>query len=622
MGAGDRMQMKSAKYRRVLTAGMCASAVVMFLAPARAVDAQAPNGPAIFARRCLLCHGPGGRGPQLSAMKKLKSDAVYSILTDGIMQAQANGLTEAERHAVADYVGAKKTASAASAVAPACAQGNWSPQPAADWNGWSPDVANTRFQPAAALSPADVPNLKLKWAMVFPDAASASNPATVVGGRVFIGSWDGTIYALDAQTGCTYWTFSADSGVRTAIAIAGDRAFFGDFLANAYALDARTGKLIWKTKVDTHPYARITGSPVAYQGRLYVPMSSLEEGVAGDASYVCCTFRGSLAALDAASGTQVWKSPTIDEPLKKLGSNKNGVDRVGPAGAAVWSAPTIDSKRGVVYVTTGNNYSGSDAAATDAVIAFDLATGKRTWLRSLRPNDQWNASCLGDKTNCPEDEGPDFDFGASAMVVHLPNGHDAVLAGQKSGVLYALDPDKKGATMWEIRLGKGNALGGIEWGMAADEKKAYVAIADWDLTHPAVAEGALTSVDLASGKLAWRVANPADTCKGRPDTCSSAMAAAVAVVPGIVFEGSVDGFLRAYDPNTGKLLWEYDTAREVKGVNGIAGHGGSVNGAGATVSGGLVFQTTGYAAYGLGMPGNVLLVFGADSGKTSEKTGN
>src|SRR5689334_20258943 len=365
---GHPMHMKPGKSR--VAAAIFATAL-LFVAPAYAQDAQAPNGPAIFARRCLLCHGPGGRGPQLSVMKKLSSNAVYSILTDGIMQAQAKGMSEAERHAVSDYVGAKKAGSAASAIAPSCAQGNWNSQAAsADWNGWSPDVANTRFQPAAGLSVADVPKLTLKWAMVFPDSASASNPATVAGGRVFIGSWDGTIYALDAQTGCTYWTFNADSGVRSAIAIAGDRAYFGDFQANAYALDARTGKLLWKTKVDTHPYARITGSPVFYQGRLYVPMSSLEEGVAGDASYVCCTFRGSLAALDAASGNQIWKSPTIDEPLKKIGSNKNGVDRVGPAGAAVWSAPTIDAKRGVVHVTTGNNYSGSDAAATDAVIAY------------------------------------------------------------------------------------------------------------------------------------------------------------------------------------------------------------------------------------------------------------
>jgi polyvinyl alcohol dehydrogenase (cytochrome) len=591
---------------------------ILLLLAGHALAQAKPNGAALFSQRCLLCHGPGGRAPQLSAMAKLRADVIESILSEGIMKEQATGLSADQRHALADYIGRNSKGAVPIAAGTACAVRAWNSAPASgDWTGWSPSIANTRYQPSPGLSPAEIPSLKLKWAFVFPDAATASNQIAIVGGRAFVAGWDGTVYALDANSGCSYWTFKADSGIRTGISLQDGKLLFGDFLANAYALDPLQGKLFWKQKVDTHPYARITGSPAAYKDKLYVPVASLEEGVSGDPNYACCTFRGSLVALDISTGKQLWKTYTIDQEAKKTGVGKSGVDRLGPSGSAVWSAPTIDAKRGLVYFATGNNYSGPDTPGNDGIFALNLETGAKQWVRALRAGDVWNASCMGDRSNCPDRdaEGPDFDFGSSPVLAQAGN-RDLLLAGQKSGMLYALDP-ATGVTVWELRIGKGSSLGGVEWGFAADSTRAYVAISDWPIPTPTIADGALNAVDLGTGKLLWRTPSPADLCQGRVPTCSNALAAAVTVIPGIVFEGSLDGFFRAYDAATGKVLWEYDTFREFVGVNGAVGNGGSVNGAGATVAGGLVFQTTGYAAYGLGMPGNVLLVFGPEAAKST-----
>lgn len=581
------------------------------------------DGAALFASRCLICHGPGARAAQLSAMSKLGADSIYETLTSGIMKQQAVGLSETERRAISRYIAGFKTRAEASSAARPCDERL---PPAARsqrkgrWNGWSPDRRNTRFQPApdAGLTAQQVPSLTLTWAFVFPGVVTAANQPTVVKGWLYMGSWDGTIYALDARRGCSYWTFKADSGVRTAIRVAHGLAMFGDFQATVYAVDATTGELRWRTRVEDHPAARITGSPVAYQGRLYVPVSSLEEGVAQDPKYTCCTFRGSVVALDVATGKPLWKTYTIDRVPRRLGMNKAGRPRYGPSGVAIWSAPTIDAQRGVLYVATGNNYTEPDVPATDAVMAIDLTSGAKTWVRSLRPSDRWNAGCLSpDKVNCPPDEGPDFDFGSSPILVRVKGGKDLILAGQKSGVLYALDPDNKGAVVWEIRLGEGGSFGGILWGMATDGERAYVAIADWNvgaiqkggvLIPSHRANGALTAVDVRTGKRLWRTPNPPGTCQGRRG-CSSANAAPVTVIPGVVFLGSLDGHLRAYDARTGRIIWDYDASGEFAGINGIPGHGGSINAAGVTVANGMVYQTAGYGAFGLGMPGNVLLAF-------------
>jgi polyvinyl alcohol dehydrogenase (cytochrome) len=524
------------------------------------------------------------------------------------MKTNAGGMGAPEIKALVNYIAASRKIE--SSHIPGCAAtgsaGN------GIWNGWSRDASNTRFQPNPGLTAADVPRLKLRWALVFPSVPTAANPITILNGHLYTGSWDGTIYSLDAASGCSHWTYQAEAAVRTGITIADSLAIFGDLHGTAYAVDSGTGELRWKLRVEDHPWARITGSPVVYDKRVYVPVASLEEGAAGNPKYPCCTFRGSVVALDLATGKQLWKSYTIDQPPAKTGVTQAGTEQFGPSGAAVWSPPTIDEKRGLVYIGTGNNYTTPDTPGADAIIAFDLKTGARRWVRQVQAADVWNVTCVvPDKSNCRDKEGPDYDFGSPPMLVHTNNGRDMLVAGQKSGIVYGLDPDKDGALLWKTVVGPGGTVGGVEWGMASDGDKAYVSVAGWEWKNPR-AEGSVSALDLSTGKLLWQTPNPAEACKDRRSGCTTAIAAPATATPGVIFAGSVDGHLRAYEASSGKVLWEYDAETDINGINGLKGHGGSINGAGTTVANGLVYQTAGYEAFALGMGGNVLLVFEAE----------
>ena len=479
-----------------------------------------------------------------------------------------------------------------------------------EWNGWGAGVTNTRFQPAehARLEAVDVSRLQLKWAFGYPRSAAAQSQPTVVGGRLFVASQRGVVFALDAKSGCTHWTYAAQSGVRSAMTVGrledGRQAlYFGDFGANVYALDPATGAELWQRDVEDHAGARITGAPVLHDDRLYVPVSSLEEALAADPGYACCTFRGSIVALDAATGDVAWKSYTIPEAPSPRGRNPDGAVLMGPSGAAVWSAPTVDAGRRLVYAATGNAYTAPAAGTSDAIVAFDLDTGALRWTNQLTPDDAFILNCGGANPNCPQDDGPDFDFGSSPVLVTMTDGRDLLVIGQKSGVGYGLDPDRDGAIVWQYRVGAGSALGGIEWGFAVDEEKAYFANSDYLTPEP----GGLAAVRLRTGELVWYAEPHAPVCDG----CSPAQLAAVTAIPGVVFSGAYDGSFRAYSTEDGSLLWEQDTNGNYDTVNGVPGRGGSLNGPGPVVVDGMVYVNSGYAAFG-GRPGNVLLAFGLD----------
>ncbi len=479
----------------------------------------------------------------------------------------------------------------------------------AQWTGWSPDVTNTHFQSTAqaGLSLADIPKLKLRWAFGFPSATMAFAPPTVSGGRLFVGSQSGDVYSLDARTGCVIWTFKAGGGVRTAIALSKDAAYFGDLHATAYAVSIESGKLLWSRKLDDHPGARITGSPTLYQNRLFVPVSSFEEGQGSNAQYECCTFRGSVAALDVKDGTVVWQRYTIADEPKTIGKNASGAARKGPAGAAVWSSPTIDAKRRLVYVATGNMYTEPQQPTSDAVLALDLDKGTIVWTAQVTPKDVFVVGCGPARgANCPPDVGPDFDFGNSPMLTTLAGGRDIIVLGQKSGVGWALDPDRKGAVIWQYRAGKGSALGGMEFGSALDSQNAYFPVSDILNPQP----GGLHAVKLATGERAWLAEPPPLKCKaGRG--CNPALSAPITVIPGAIFAGSADGGIRAYSAKDGTILWDFDTNRSFETINGVTANGGSINAAGPTVAGGMLFVSSGYSAFG-GRAGNVLLAFAVE----------
>jgi polyvinyl alcohol dehydrogenase (cytochrome) len=583
--------------------------------------AQAPDGSALFNEHCAACHN-GETNTRAPATELLRARSPEAILTalDTVMRVPGSRLSGTEKRAIAEFITGKAAGGDVTGAMTGLCQSRLPfkiPSSGPLWNGWGPGPTNTHFQPAgqAGLTPEQVPHLTLKWAFGFPDATHAWSQPSVVGGHVFVGSQNGTVYSLDAKTGCIYWAFTARAGVRTGITIGprkgskGFVAYFGDTSGNAYAVDASTGTQIWVRKLDHHPVAKITGTPTLYRDRLFVPVASYEEVDGASPDYACCTFRGSLSALNAKTGAVLWKTYPIQTEPKQRGKSAKGVVLWGPSGAAIWSSPTVDAKRGLVYAATGNSYSDPPDPASNAVLAFDVKSGKIRWTNQATPRDVFIDGCLpgGKNPNCPEGAlGPDFDFGTSPILTKLPNGRDVIIVGQKSGVGFALDPDKQGAALWQYHAGVGSALGGIEWGVAADAEHAYFPVSDMFLPKP----GGLHAVNIATGERAWFAAAPPLKC-ARGRGCNAAQSAAITVIPGVVFSGSVDGGIRAYSTKDGSIIWEYDTNQKFQTLNGVPANGASIIGPGPTVAGGMVYVNSGYGTHG-GRVGNVLLAFGVE----------
>jgi polyvinyl alcohol dehydrogenase (cytochrome) len=585
------------------------------------------TGEAVYREYCASCHDhPGPRIPPRSALQALSAARILRTLDGGVMMRIAYGLQRNQREAVANYLGkaGDDTAPPASAF---CSDRRFSlsENSRPSWTGWSPSLSNDRFQSAgaASLTAAQVRNLKLKWAFGFAGDITAYAAPTVYNGVLFVGSAGGVVHAMNAKTGCLYWTFKADGPVRAATVIApngtGHVILFPDQIGSFYALDAETGRLLWKRRIDAHEATRLTGSAVVHDGVVFVPAASWEETRSGNPKYECCTFRGSLSALRIRDGSVVWKTYMIDPP-KRTGANKEGTPQFGPSGAGIWSAPTIDANRGVVYVTTGDNYTEPTTKTSDAIIALKLKTGKIVWMRQVLAGDfHSGGACPDDDTKC----GPDYDFGSSAILVH-PSGRDLLVAGQKSGIVYALDPDARGKILWQARVGEGGMLGGVQWGMASDGENVYAAVSDAKgIDDPEggesppvgggsfdpVAGGGLTALRLTDGNRAWFA--PSSPCAPPRRGCSPAQSGAVSAIPGVVFSGSLDGHIRAFSTTDGKLLWDFDTEKNFATVNGITAHGGSLDGAGPVIVDGIVYVNSGYPRFG-GAIGNVLLAFSAE----------
>jgi len=584
----------------------------LFGQPAPAVNAQS-----LFEQNCASCHAAQAVDgtPDRATLNKMTPETIYRAITSGPMRQQAASLMEASRRSIAEYLtgGTLKLARFADAkqMPNRCPAGSRLKDPASGpaWNGWGTDTSNTRFQTekTAGLTAAQLPRLALKWAFGFPGASSVFGQPSVAGGRVFLGVDTGFVYALDAASGCAHWSFEAEAGVRTAITIArisgpnvaGFAAWFGDMKANVYAVNAETGELIWKVRVEDHPTARITGAPKLFEGRLYVPVASSEEGAGGNPRYPCCTFRGSVVALDAASGRQIWKTYVIPDAPQPTTRSATGVQHFGPAGGGVWSSPTIDPKRRALYATTGDAYTEPAAKTTDSIVAMDLESGKIQWVAQGTENDAWLAGCTAQNPtgNCPEMLGPDHDFSASPILKTLPGGRRILVAGQKSGNVWAYDPDQKGAVVWKTALTSNTTeFGGkIVWGGAADERNAYFGLGT----------GGIAAVQLKEGERKWFT--PLDPVPAMAR--HAGQDGPLTAIPGVVFSGGWDGVLRALAASDGHVMWEYNTAREFETVNGVVAKGGSMGAAGPVIVGGTLFTGSGYIGVKNGMPGNVLLAF-------------
>ncbi len=572
--------------------------------------AQSPD--ELFQTRCAQCHNAGNAvgAPLPDTLRQMSWQAILTALETGKMTGIGDTLSPAQREAISKFLGT--AASQPTLPSSKCSAVPQRGKDGADWNGWS-DAANTRFQPArsAGLTRFTTPKLKLKWAFGFPGVTTAFGTPTVFDGRVFVGAADGTVYSLDARTGCVYWTYAAVAGVRISPVLGNGSVYFGDLRGNVYALDAATGKQIWRTRADEHPLAVITGSPKLDSGRLYVPVSGRDESIAAtNPAYECCTFRGSVVALDAATGTRVWQAYTVLDVPKVTGQNKVGAKTWGPSGVAVWSSPTLDLQAKVIYAGTGVNYSNPPTETSDAIVAFDMDSGRLLWSRQFTNSDSYNFACVGqDKTNCPKDPFIDADLGNSGILRSLGGGKRILVASDKSGMVYGLDPDREGAILWKQKIASGGLNGGFMWGGASDDQGvAYLGISDFTAGKPEVG-GGLVALQLATGKKLWTTPAPKPTCLGIAG-CSAAQPAPVTVIPGVAFLGSWDGHIRAYETKTGTIIWDFDTAQDFHSVNGVKAHGGSINSMAPTVAGGMLYITSGYS--GAAMPGNVLLAFSVD----------
>jgi polyvinyl alcohol dehydrogenase (cytochrome) len=591
--------------------------------------AQGPgvDGAALYAQHCSRCHDLGLlRAPTRRVLREFAPERIVASLENGTMRTQGGERTAEERRAIAAFLTGKAVGDTpAPPPLRMCSSVPSLAVNAPQWNGWGLSLANDRHQPdaQAALTTTSVTRLSVKWAFGFPGDASAAVQPSIVGGRVFVASVPGRVYALDLREGCTFWTFDADTMVRTAVEVGtgggGLAAFFGDIAGNVYSLDANTGGFRWKRHVDDHPVARVTGTPKLYAGRLYVPVSSIEEVAGADPKYPCCTFRGSVVALDAGTGEVAWKTYVIRDEPKPTRKNAVQTQLFGPSGAAIWSSPTIDAKTGTLYVATGDSYSDPPADTSDAIVALDLKTGAVKWARQMTSGDAFNLACGSpDPTNCPVSNGPDLDFGSPPILVTLASGGRALVIGQKSAMVHAIDPDDRGRVLWSSRIGRGGALGGVEWGSAADADNIYVPLSDiafkkaglslTDSIPDSEVGGGLFALRLRDGKQVWHTPPPG--CNRRPN-CSPAQSAPASVAAGVVFSGSVDGHLRAYSTTDGAIVWDFDTAKEFRTVNGTIARGGSIDVGGPAIADGIVLTTSGYGLWG-GQRGNVLLAFSVE----------
>ena len=606
-------------------------------------SAEKPNGETVFNTRCKSCHEPAvERAPTRAELAFRAPADIVTALTTGVMTAMAKGLSRPEIEAVALFLAPGQQLGSAGADQ-MCATNGPIQASASDWPALGPDENSSRFQPHPGISAADVPKLKVKWAFSMPGGGQP----TVVGNWLFITNRGGKFYALDAKSGCVHWAVEDASSrttpmvIRSSISPSGWATFIGVGKRVVRAFDAQSGKEIWHSEsLENHIASNITGTPVVSGDQLFVPLSSGEEVYAMQPNYSCCSFRGSLAALDLKTGQKQWQTSMITEPLQPIRKNANGVQMQGPAGAPVWASPTVDAKRGLVYLVTGDSYTDATTEGDDAIVAVEMKTGKVRWRNQVTTNDNFIVGCSGPVkvANCPSPTGPDFDFGATPILFKHGN-KQILIAGQKSGIVYGVDPDT-GHTLWKTAVGAGSPLGGIEWGIGADSKYVFVPISDIGEIFNEIARAAgapspapenaapgkpgLFALDPFTGKIVWNTPAPAAPCHYAGDrskdytkgACVRAQSAAPAVMPGIVFSGTLDGWFRAYDAASGKIVWEFSTtAQNYSTANGNAAQpGGGIDGMGPTIAGGMVYTMSGFnGAARTGSNGiNVLLAFSVD----------
>ena len=579
------------------------------------------DGESLYTEHCAMCHTApqDERTPPRDALSSYTANSIFRALSEGIMRSQGEVLTSAQQIALAEHLAGEAMRQETALQLQQCQQAmpELNLQASSNWNGWGNGLSNPRYQDSTGtrITAENISELELLWAYGHDNASSARAQQSVIGDVMFMGSPSGEVRAMDLATGCSYWSYTAPREVRTAITIAkaggieSPVAVFADTANTLFVVNARTGEAIWQADVDSHPLATSTGSPVVYDNRIYVPVSSGEVSAAGRPDYHCCTFRGNVAAFDLASGERIWQTYVMEE-ASVVGDNSLGNPFLAPSGAPIWQAPSVDPQRGVVYAGTGQNYTRPASDSSDSVVAFDMVSGDIRWIHQTTPNDAFTMACaLGaSHPNCP-DAGPDVDIGAPVVATTLSNGQSVVVAGTKGARVVAMNPDAQGAELWSIRVGRGGALGGIHWGMTFNGDILYVPVSDRSgMSNDATNRmPGLHAIDMKTGETLWYAPAP-ERCVESGGACMGAYSGPASALDDMIIASSLNGHLFAHDAETGDVIWEYDTVRPYETINGVEAQGGAIDSSGPVISGDYLIVNSGYATFSQ-MPGNVVLVF-------------
>ena len=484
-----------------------------------------------------------------------------------------------------------------------------------------PDGNNPRHLESAqaGLSTADLSDLELAWAIAFPDTSGLRAAPVIIGSTIFYSATDsGRVFALDTNSGCAKWVYEAESRLRSSLAYSkiDDLGFlvFSDSRGMIHAIDARTGAPIWVASGQASSnQGMLTGTPVIHEDKVIVPVSGSGVITGGNPNYECCENHGAVTALNVHSGEKLWEYHTMPAAEYTGQVSSTGVKQRGPSGAPIWTTPTIDADRGQIYVTTGENTSHPTTNTSDAIIALDIETGQANWVFQALENDMWNFGCSAGGPNCiilDDTNSVDFDFGGPAILVGTDAGQ-LLVAGQKSGDLWALDPET-GALVWNQRVGEGTELGGNHWGIAADSQRAFMTINDPGRGNGNARPG-IYSYFVGTGEPSWFYEVQPECNDQRSERirrCESlhGFSATPLSVDGAVITGGRDGRLFIFNSDSGELIFEYDTVKDYETVNGVEGYGGSIDSHSIAAGSGMVFVGSGYGQFRQ-VPGNVLLAF-------------
>lgn len=612
---------------------MLAFASSIILAAAQAAGAADHAGKAVYEQYCAACHHQPDvtRAPALSALQQMSAQSLRFSLTEGIMRQQGSAVPRDQFEQLIGY------------LAPPDTSGDWvagmmckPDQRAIDLNQpismsmTGTDARNSRRLTAqqAGLTSGDLRNLELAWAIAFPKVASLRTSAAVIGSTMFYApAPTGKVLALDTRSACVKWAYDAGVPLRSSLSYGelgstGKMALiFGDARGNVHTVDAKTGTQIWKAPARHDAFGGITGAPVLVGNRIIVPISSSGVGRGADPKHECCEGHGAVVALDASNGEKLWTAHTMEDAKYTGKVSATGVKLRGPSGAPIWSTPSVDSKRGLVYAGSGQATSLPATNTSDAVLAIDVATGELQWTFQALARDVWHLGCQFDPTksgpNCPSADDSvlkDYDFGAGVVIGKRRDGRDILLAGQKSGDLWGIDPDAQGKVLWRQTFGMGTPLGGIHWGLAIDDERVFAPINDPHLPVAGyVPQPGMNAVEIETGKVAWSKPVQPDCRNGRQERfplCGEryGLSAAPLVIDKSVVAGALDGRIFIYDARNGDIVWQYDTLRDFTTLNGVEGKGGSIDSQSVFAGAGMLFIGSGYGQFSQA-PGNVLLAF-------------